>query len=245
MQKQPILQKMEKPADLSKIRALCIDVDNTLLDFNACAAQSIQNGFRDWNIPYSEKVFSSFLRINNQLWDQIERQEITFDELQKIRWKMIFEDLGLDLDGPSFEKVFRHYLSSSSVPVEGALDAVQKLAEKYPLFVITNGDSSHQADRVNGAGMLEYFEDFMTSDELKVKKPDPLFFSSMLDRIQNKLPGIEKEQILIIGDSVTADMEGGHQSGFPVMHFGNPDCSTLECVDYQAEDWDEVLSILL
>ena len=85
------------------IKAILLDVDNTLLDFNKCACTAMHDAARDFSLVLPENAFSTFRRINDGLWQQIEQQTLTTDELYRIRWALIFRELGIDFDGPSFE----------------------------------------------------------------------------------------------------------------------------------------------
>lgn len=95
------------------ITNVLIDVDNTLLDFNKCAEAAIKTGFLKWNIEYSEKVFPVFLEVNDSLWRKIETGEIDKKTLYQLRWKTIFERLGINADGPTFEQDFRNIFQTA------------------------------------------------------------------------------------------------------------------------------------
>ena len=89
------------------ISTVLLDVDNTLLDFNACALASMQDAFRAFDLPFSkEVVFPTFLRINDQLWAQIEEGNLTKREHYQIRWNLILKELGIDFDGIRLEEKF-------------------------------------------------------------------------------------------------------------------------------------------
>ncbi len=109
------------------ITNILIDVDNTLLDFNKCAEAAIKTGFLKWNIEYSEKVFPVFLEVNDSLWRKIETGEIDKKTLYQLRWKTIFERLGINADGPTFEQDFRNIFSDSKEPVDGAYELLDHL----------------------------------------------------------------------------------------------------------------------
>ena len=227
---------------MTSIKAVCIDIDQTLLDFNACAFQCIQQGFEDWNLPVREDTFSIFKKINDQLWLDQERKVLDHETFLQIRWKLIFEALGFKgLDGPAFESLFRRYLNDSHVPVPGALEALKTLYGRYPLYIASNGPSGQQKHRLALADMLEYFQDVFTSQECGVQKPDPLFYEKAFEAIQKDLPGIKKEEVLMIGDSLSADMEGAAQAGWQTIWFDGPKDQN----DYEAcRSWDEVLQKL-
>ena len=69
------------------MRLVFIDIDNTLLDFDAYVKQTMQTGFAHFGLkPYEPYMFEVFTEENNRLWHQIEQGTLTFDELHNIRW---------------------------------------------------------------------------------------------------------------------------------------------------------------
>lgn len=73
------------------MRLVFIDIDNTLLDFDAYVKQTMQTGFAHFGLkPYEPYMFEVFTEENNRLWHQIEQGTLTFDELHNIRWCNIF-----------------------------------------------------------------------------------------------------------------------------------------------------------
>ena len=87
------------------IKVVLIDIDNTLLSFTGYVKESMREGFSYFGLkPYTEDMFSIFEKINNSLWRQLEQGTLTFEELEKCRWNMIFKELGIVFDGPTFEE---------------------------------------------------------------------------------------------------------------------------------------------
>lgn len=233
---------------LEGIRALWIDVDNTLLDFRKCADECSEKCFQDWNLRWDPSYSEVFHRLNNGLWKRIERKELDLDGLKQIRWNLILHEIGIeDVDGVEFEVRFRHYLNSSHVPVNGALKALQILQKRYWLFVISNGPSWQQINRLSKAGMEGYFRGIFTSEELKVSKPDVRFFQRALAMTQKTVPDLKKEEILVIGDSLSADIQGALNAGFRAVWF---DLDPLEKTEEESpvpvfHTWKELTDILM
>ena len=130
------------------VKAVLLDVDNTLLDFNLSAEGAIKDGFRDLGLPFSDRVMPEFLRLNEELWHKIERKEMTREDLHAVRWKTIFNALGIVADGLEMEQLFLKYLKEHAVPVDGAFDLVQYLAGKYELFTASNAPYLQQVQSV-------------------------------------------------------------------------------------------------
>ena len=102
-----------------------IDIDGTLLDFEACVEESMRLGLIERGIHYKGEMLVTFHRINDGLWRDLEKGKLTFEELLRIRWATVFEELGIDLDGPEFERYFRARLHESAIPMAGAFEVLE------------------------------------------------------------------------------------------------------------------------
>ena len=129
---------------MDNIKAVFIDIDNTLLDFNKCALWSMQKAFNDYGLSFENSMFDTFNMINNRLWLRIEKGELTKEELYACRWNMIFALIRIDIDGVEFENVFYSYLTESAEPVDGALDLLKYLHGKYLVCAASNASYANQ-----------------------------------------------------------------------------------------------------
>jgi len=196
------------------IEAILLDVDNTLLDFNACARESMISACQALDVSWSEAMFSVFLRVNDALWREIEAGRLTVEELYRRRWSSIFRELGIPGDGEAFERCFLSYLEESACPVEGALELVAYLSEKYTLCVASNAPYEQQCGRLARAGLLPWFQHLFISERIGAAKPSKAFFDACLAEL-----ALEREEVMIIGDSLTADIQGGADYGLKTCWF--------------------------
>ena len=193
-----------------------IDVDNTLLDFHKCSLASLRQGFADFNLTWTEDFPATFHTVNDGLWRQLEAGEIpSRSALFDIRFARIFEAAGIDCDGKAFEGRFQQLLAESHEPVEGALEALRYLAGKYTVCAATNSAYDHQLRRLRAAGMLPYLTHLFVSEDLGATKPDPAFFTRCFERMGNP----PKESVVMIGDSLTADLAGCQTFGIACCWF--------------------------
>ncbi len=197
------------------ITTVLIDVDNTLLDFNACAEATIKKQFIKWNLKYDESVFPVFRAVNDMLWCKIETGEINKPTLYQLRWKTIFECLGTAADGPLFEQEFREAFSESRQAVEGAYEILEYLSEKYTVCVASNASYQQQIKRLTNAGMMNYITHIFNSEQIGFPKPEKRFFDVCFERLGN----VPKENTVLIGDSLTADIKGGVEYGIKTIWF--------------------------
>lgn len=199
------------------IKAILMDVDGTLLDFDACAQESMELACGELGVPFAEEFFPVFTEVNDGLWRRVERGTLTVPRLYEIRWNRIFTRLGLAEDGPAFEKRFLAHLEESACVVPGALETVEYLSGKYLLCVASNAPYAQQRSRLARAGLLDRFRHLFLSEQIGAAKPDPAFFAACLAR----LPGIAPGEVLMVGDSLTADIAGCPAAGIQSCWF-NP-----------------------
>ena len=81
--------------------------------------------------------------------------------------------------------------------------------EKYNLYIVSNGTAVVQDSRIEKAKLATYFKKIFISEKLGVNKPDARFFELCF----KEMPGIKKEETVIVGDSLTSDMLGGENAG--------------------------------
>lgn len=202
---------------MDNIKAVFIDIDNTLLDFNKCALWSMQKVFNDYGLSFENSMFDTFNMINNRLWLRIEKGELTKEELYACRWNMIFALIGIDVDGVEFENVFYSYLTESAEPVEGALDLLKYLHGKYLVCAASNASYAQQIKRLNNAGMAEYLDRIFISEQIGFSKPQKEFFERCFEKISPIVPS----ETVMIGDSLTADIGGGASFGMKTCRYNH------------------------
>lgn len=203
---------------LDSIKAIFFDVDNTLLDFTACSKTAMELAIKDFGYDSLPELYPTFRRINDALWVKIEKQEMTRTEQKNIRWKLIFGELGLSLDGKEFEKAYHRHFDSIGILIDGAKEILGYLHGRFPLYIASNADFEVQKIRLKNAGLLDYFEDIFTSERMGTPKPSGAFFENCF----SFLPNISPSEVLFVGDSLEADMVGGIGFGLITCWFNFP-----------------------
>lgn len=199
------------------IKIVLIDIDNTLLDFNKCASFSMRKAFDDAGLTAPDNLESEFHKVNNALWLGIEKGNVTKEELHDNRWNMILKNIGTEYDGVILEKLFRKYLNESREPVDGAVEILKYLSSKYRVFAASNAFYSQQSKRLKMSGMSEYIEDIFVSEKIGFEKPAREYFDKCFELMGNPI----KDEVIIVGDSLTADIGGGASYGIKTCWF-NP-----------------------
>jgi 2-haloacid dehalogenase len=196
---------------------LLFDADGTLFDYNYAEENAIKNTFEQSGFTYSLDYLEAYKIINEQIWKDYENGMIQQQELKTKRFTRLFDKLKLDADARLFSGKYLRNLSLCSRLLEGAEEVCGILSGKYSLAIITNGLEEVQRPRYNNSGIKKYFKEIIISDEIGAAKPDKAYFDGVFRKIGSPL----KSKVLVIGDSITSDIQGGINYGIDTCWF-NP-----------------------
>ena len=191
------------------IEFLFLDLDDTILDFHKAERIALSKTLRDFSLEPTDEVLTRYHIINAQHWRRLERREIDRQEVLVGRFRVLFEELGMEIDAGAVMKAYERNLSMGHYFLPGALEAVQSLHKKYRLFLASNGTAVVQHSRLQSAGLYPYFEQVFISQEVGFDKPSGEYFSACFA----KIPGFQPENAMMAGDSLTSDMLGGLNAG--------------------------------
>lgn len=133
-------------------------------------------------------------------------------------------DLGLP-DSPELEaKLYRAYtevlLDAPPLMVEGALEVIVRLAEKYLVGLICNTGATPGSvlrQIMARAGLLPYFSTLTFSNEVYIAKPNPAIFQLTLDKM-----GVVAARSIHIGDDPISDIAGALSAGMRAIWVKRP-----------------------
>ncbi len=200
---------------MENIKAVFIDIDNTLLSFDAYVKNTLESGFERFNLgEYNAERYEIFETENEKLWRRLEKGELDLDTLRKTRWNIIFAKMGIAFDGVEFESYFRSELYNSAIVIDGVVDLLEYLYSKYTLYAASNGPYQQQVHRMEIADLAHYFKAMFISENVGYSKPSKEFFD-----ICFKDSDLRPEQCVIIGDSLTSDIQGGVNYGMHTIYY--------------------------
>ena len=156
--------------------------------------------------------------MNKALWKDLELKKITKQELVNTRFSKLFEHFWIEKDGTYLANRYQFYLAQQGQVFSGAMELLDNLIDRsYELYAATNGITAIQTGRLAQSGLTPYFNQVFISEQLQTQKPDALFY----ERIGQQITGFDKEKALMIGDSLTADIQGGNNAGIDTIWY-NP-----------------------
>lgn len=193
-----------------------LDLDNTILDFDAAEAAALPAALLENGVTPSEELNARYHVINNEEWEKYERGEITRDRVLISRYERLFAEFGITADPVKTEDCYRRRLSVGHYFVPGAPELLEYLkSRKYLLYLASNGVAATQKTRLESAGIVPYFEDIFISETTGFHKPEPEYFDYCFRRI----PGFAKSCAIMIGDSLSSDIRGGINAGIDTCWF--------------------------
>ena len=196
------------------------DLDDTLLDFKASENLSFVRTMQQLGAGgATETLFSHYQPINVALWRAFEHGTVTKDFLKVERFRQTFAAAGLVLDPELASRLYLESLSDTVVLIDGAIELCATLAAVGEVGIITNGVDAIQNRRIASSGLQEHISFVATSEACGYAKPDVRFFEYAM-RMAARAVG--KEQAIIIGDRLDADILGANRYGIDSIWY-NPE----------------------
>jgi len=221
---------------------LLFDADETLLDFPKASQAALRRALELYGIPYPPDVWERFKVHNDLVWRQFERGERDKQSLTVDRFRMLFSELSADADPVAFNRNYVEELARGGYVLPGALELCKKISEYYPLYIVTNGMAATQHGRLSRSPIAKYVKKTYISDEIGFQKPRREFFDAVLA----DLGASDRSRVLLLGDSLTSDMQGGVNAGIRTCWYnpGYRDAGGIP-VDFMIHTLEEFPSLVL
>lgn len=221
---------------------LLFDADNTLLDFEKNSRRAFRLLCAKWHFPCTEQTRSVYEGFNEPLWRQAEQGLITKDFLKRERFRLFLDYLKRDEDPDAVNQDFMTFLGASSFLMPHAEEVCASLAADHALYILTNSVASVHIDRMQQSLLRPYIRASFISESIGYEKPSIHFF----EYVQAHIPGLTRDNCLLIGDSLSSDIQGGINAGIPVCWY-NPhhkEAPANLSIDYTIHDLRELLPLL-
>ena len=154
-----------------------------------------------------------------------------------------FETEGICSDvAEAFNERYQLCLGDTIVFRDDSYKIVKYLRGKVKQYVVSNGTVVAQEKKLRLSGLGELMDGIFLSEALGVEKPNVEFFERMFETIGP----VEKDQVLIVGDSLTSDIRGGNNAGIQTCWY-NPDHKKRYAdvkIDYEIADLHEIYDII-
>ena len=221
------------------------DVDGTVLNFLESEAYAIRTLFQKYKLGVcSDEMLKLYSKINVKYWKMLERNELTKAEILVGRFQEFFEKIGVDVTiAESFNKDYQVVLGDYVVFVDKAKEVLLSQKGKYTIAAVTNGTKIAQEKKLHLSGLNKIFDAIFISENIGFEKPHKAFF----DYVFKKLGICNKNEVLLIGDSLTSDMKGGAVAGVDTCWFNpghHPNTLNIP-ITYEIDNLAQIENIVL
>ena len=221
---------------------LLFDADNTLFNFDAGNRRAFSEVCRICHLPDTDELFHAYEAVNAEMWSAFDRGECTKDFLVVERFRLFLERAGLQADPVQCNKIHLSTFATNTVLLPHALEVCRTLAQTQSLYIVTNAVAAVQKARLAASALRPYITDAFISEDAGASKPSVAYF----DYVFSRIPGITRENCLLIGDSPSSDLQGANNYGIPCCWYNprglaRPDGMRI---DYEIRDLPELLPIV-
>ncbi len=209
------------------------DIDGTLLDFIAAEKAAIKTLFGEFDLgECSDEMIRRYSEINKGYWQRLERGEITKQEVLIGRFKEFFESEGIDSSvSENFNALYQIRLGDTIVYHDDSLEIIRSLRGRVRQYAVSNGTVEAQSKKLRLSGLGELMDGIFLSEHIGAEKPSMKFFDSVFEAIEPA----DRGSIMIVGDSLTSDIQGGNNAGIKTCWY-NP--QGLKAPDKYRIDWE-------
>jgi len=221
---------------------LILDADGTLLDFQQAEAAALGKTLIQMGVQVSGDFCDTYHAINDSLWQEFEAGILCAQEVRTQRFMRVFEKLGIAGDSNAFSEAFLKNVVRESTFIEGAKSLLARLENRIGLVLLTNGFADVQRSRIARLQLADRFDHVLISEEVGVAKPDRAIFEIAFERMRRP----DKADVLIIGDSLSSDVQGGLNYGIDTCWFNPNQRSNTTGIEptYEIGHLDEVAGLL-
>lgn len=201
---------------MKKYDIILLDADMTLLDFERSEREALRRVLTRAGVEPTDQVCADYSRINDAQWQAFARGEVDQDYLVVERFAALLRLYGTGQDPARLSRAYELALGEEAHLLPGAMDCCLELKRRgYALAIATNGLPMAQRGRWERTGLDKVIPDIFISMELGAQKPMPAFF----DRVCAALGVTDRSRVLMVGDSLTSDIRGGHDAGLDTVWF--------------------------
>jgi len=158
-----------------------------------------------------DRVFQPFLI---EIWERV-RGEWSPDYVRE-GWRMLLDRHAapdpLSGYGAAADAAYEEYEATWPTMMrlfEDSLTALETVGQRYPLVLLTNGNTTHQRMKIVKHDLERWFKHVVVSEEVGLVKPDPAIFAHAIAPL-----GVLPEAALHIGDARSQDVAGARAAGW-------------------------------
>jgi HAD superfamily hydrolase (TIGR01509 family) len=166
-------------------QAVIFDLDGVIVDSEIWWDDVRRAWAADMNRPWSEDDRRAVMGANSAQWARIMRDRLEVDESADA------------IEAAIVEGVVRRYLAEGAPRIDGAVDAVRRVARDWPVAVASSAHRRVIDAALAATGLADVFATVVSSDEVAHGKPEPDVYLLTARRL-----GVAPAACLVVEDSL-------------------------------------------
>lgn len=229
---------------MAKYKYLLWDIDGTILNFELAERAAIRSLFDRFKLgECSDEMLMYYSQINKRYWQLMESGKIKKDKMLVERFIEFFSYKGINADiAAEFNKEYQIALCDTIVFNDDAIDIIKHQKKTCKIIIVTNGTEVVQEKKLERSGLNDIIDNVFISELVGFEKPNIKFFEKVILEVGIK----DLKEALIIGDSLTSDIQGGHNIGIDTCWYNpkNEENTTLLNPTYTIRNLHELENII-
>jgi len=225
------------------IKHIFFDLDHTIWDFDKNAQETlselyIQHELDELGCGTVEEFINRYTENNHELWRQYHLGNISKETLRAERFNKTFLELGIDPEKVphQFEDDYVRITPTKTNLFSGTERVLKYLQQKYSLHIISNGFKESTLMKMSVCNLNPYFCNVFISEDVGANKPDKRIFQHALNTAN-----ANKEESIMIGDSLEADVRGALDFGMKAIFFNPLKADKPDDIDWEIHHLEELL----
>lgn len=225
------------------IQHIFFDLDHTIWDFDKNAEETLTELYHQYELQSlglnsCETFIHRYTENNQLLWAEYHMGRITKETLRSERFHKTFIEMGVSPESVphQFEADYVRFSPNKTNLFEGSEKVLAYLQKKYSLHIISNGFKETTLIKMDRCNLNPYFTNVIISEDVGVNKPDKAIFEYALQKA-----GAKKENSIMIGDSIEADIRGAQDYGIKAIFFNPLNKEKPSDVEWQIQHLEELL----
>ena len=201
--------------DLSEVKGVLIDLDNTLYHYDGCHLRAIKECYYHYKKHFDSTIsFDYFADFYRRKRDIVTKRLSPAGACRSrlFAFQEMFEELNLNNNwqlAAEYDTIYWDSIIENMIIVRDALVFLEECKKlKIDVCVVSDMTANIQIRKLQKLGVGNYIKYLVTSEEVGAEKPDSRMFKTALKKLK-----LKPQEVIMIGDSESKDIKGAESLG--------------------------------
>lgn len=212
---------------MKKYETLFFDLDDTLIDDSASKKYAFNIVLDYLNIQGDEKLENDWIKFDENFWNLWQSGKIKIPShitdwityLRANRFILFFKNLNLSFETAVYiNELYCNNLGVCIIPIIGAYETLKTLNKTHEIVIATNGVKKVVIQKLEKIDVLTFISSIICPEDANSNKPHLNFYNFLINECKNTK---DKSKMLMVGDSLTSDIQVGLNIGIDTCWFNH------------------------